>query len=216
MIKGFIFDLDGVLTDTAELHYRAWKRLADEELLPFTRADNERLRGVSRRESLNRLLKGRVIDDHTAQLWMDRKNGYYVDYLAAMTSNNLLPGVREFLLVARAAKIKIGVASSSWNARTVIDHLEIAPLLDALGDGPTVANSKPAPDLFLWVAGRLDLVTTECVVFEDASDGIDAARTAGMWSVGIGPASRVGKAHLVCNGLGELTIDAVLGLGTED
>ncbi len=214
MISGFIFDLDGVLTDTAEFHYRAWKRLADEEHIPFTRADNEQLRGVSRRESLNRLLKDRLIDEHTAQAWMKRKNGYYVGYLTTMTPNDLLPGVREFLLTARAAGIKTALASASRNARMVLDQLEIANLLDAIGDGGTVVNSKPAADLFLWVAGRLGLTPQECVIFEDAAAGVDAALTGGMWCVGIGPVSRVGGAHLVCDGLDSLTIESVLGLDT--
>lgn len=215
MISGFIFDLDGVLTDTAEFHYRAWKQLADEEQIPFTRADNEQLRGVSRRKSLNRLLNGRLIDESTAEAWMNRKNSYYVGYLSAMTPADLLPGVRAFLLSARSAGIKTALASASRNARMAVDHLGIANLLDVLGDGSTVMNSKPASDLFLWVAGRLGLKPQECVVFEDAEAGVDAALAAGMWCVGIGPEARVGKAHVVCDGLNSVSIGDVMGLDAE-
>lgn len=212
MLKGFIFDLDGVITDTAEYHYRAWKRLADEEGIPFTREDNEQLRGVSRRESLRRLLKGRDIDEKTAHLWMDRKNGYYQAFLSTMTPDDLLPGARSFLESARAAGIKVGMASASRNARPVLDSLQIAHLFDVLGDGYAVVNTKPAVDLFVWVAGGFGLPAVECVVFEDAEAGVDAALAAGMRCVGIGPAERVGKAHLVCQGLHDVTIERVLAL----
>jgi beta-phosphoglucomutase len=212
MLKGFIFDLDGVITDTAEYHYRAWKRLADEEGIPFTRQDNERLRGVSRRESLRRLLKGREIDEATAQVLMERKNEYYRAFLAGMTPEDLLPGARTFLEAARKAGIKVGLASASRNARDVITGLGIAHLFDAVGDGYAVVNTKPAADLFVWVAGALTLPTTECVVFEDAEAGVEAAHNAAMKCVGIGPRERVGQAELVCDGLHALTVNQVLSL----
>jgi len=208
----FIFDLDGVLVDTAEFHFRAWKRLADEEGLPFTREDNEALRGVSRRESLNRLLKGRPIDEATAELWMARKNDYYRSYLPGITPHDLLPGVASFLRTAHDRGIRLGVGSASRNAGVVIESLGVGSLLDALGDGHAVHNTKPAPDLFVWVAGRLDVPVSRCVVFEDAEAGIDAARAAGMHSVGIGPAPRVGHADLRCDGLHAITVDDVMVL----
>jgi beta-phosphoglucomutase len=212
MLEGFIFDLDGVVTDTAEYHYRAWKRLADEEGIPFTRQDNEALRGVSRRESLRRLLKGKEIDEATAQAWMERKNGYYRAFLSGMTPDDLLRGARAFLEAARRSDIKVGLASASRNAGDVIAGLQIGHLFDALGDGYAVVNTKPAPDLFVWVAGALGLPTTACVVFEDAEAGVQAALKAGMKCVGIGPRERVGQAHLVASGLHELTVEQVLSL----
>lgn len=172
MSIGFIFDLDGVITDTAEYHFRAWKKLADAEGIPFTREDNEALRGVSRRESLRRLLKGRPIDEATAEAWMERKNADYRALLAEMTAADLLPGAREFLEAARAAGIKVGLASASRNAPDVIASLGIASLFDVLGDGHAVARSKPAPDLFVWVAGAFGLPVSACVVFEDAEAGV--------------------------------------------
>lgn len=212
MNRGFIFDLDGVITDTAEYHYRGWKKLADEEGIPFTREDNEKLRGVSRRESLNLLLKGRPIDEATAELWMTRKNNYYREFLTEVTPDDLLPGVLTFLEAARAAEIKIGLASASRNARDVLDNLKIPHLFDVIGDGFSVKNTKPAVDLFVWVAGGLGLFYDRCVVFEDATAGVKAALRAGMKCVGIGPRKRVGKAHLICNGLHEVTVEKVLQL----
>lgn len=212
---GFIFDLDGVLTDTAEYHFRAWKRLADEEDIPFTRQDNEALRGVSRRESLTRLLKGRTIDEATAQAWMARKNSYYQAYLEQVTPDDLLPGVAAFLDATAQAGIKIGLASASRNARLVTDRLGITERFAVFGDGHTVANTKPAPDLFVWVAGGFNLPVKRCVVFEDAEAGVSAARQAGMRCVGIGPAERVGQAHLVSSGLDALNLQNVLMLVPE-
>ncbi len=195
-IRAFIFDLDGVITDTAEYHFRSWKRLADEEGIPFTRQDNEALRGVSRRESLNRMLKGRTIDEATAQAWMERKNNYYIAYLNEITPANVLPGALNLLDEARQAGIKTAIASASKNAQTVLDRLQIADRFDAVGDGYSVVNTKPAPDLFIWTAGRLGVSPGHAVVFEDAEAGIAAALTGGFWAVGIGSAE-VQKAHVV-------------------
>jgi len=212
MTIGFVFDLDGVITDTAEYHFRAWKKLADDEGIPFTREDNEALRGVSRRESLRRLLKGRPIDEATAEAWMARKNQDYRRLLAGMTPADLLPGARDFLEAARAAGVRLGLGSASRNARDVIAGLGIAALFDVLGDGFAVARSKPAPDLFVWVAGGLGLPVRSCVVFEDAEAGVEAALAAGMPCVGIGPADRVGRADLVCAGLHAITVGQAAAL----
>lgn len=206
----FIFDLDGVITDTAEYHYLAWKRLADEEGVPFTRADNDKLRGVSRRESLLILLKDRVLPEHEMELWMARKNDYYRAFLTRVSPDDLLPGVGPFLREATASGIKLGVASASKNARQVLTSLGVFDLFGAIGDGYSVSNTKPAPDLFVWVAGRLDAHPAEVVVFEDAEAGIEAARAAGMYAVGLGPVSRLGKAHLVFPGLENMHVAQIL------
>lgn len=208
-IKAFIFDLDGVITDTAEFHYLAWKRLAEEEGINFTREDNEQLRGVSRRESLNRMLKGRPIDDVTANLWMERKNEYYKEFLHQITPDHALPGVPQFLTAARNAGILIGLGSASKNARDVLERLELRNAFDAVGDGYSVVNSKPAPDLFIWVAGRLNVTPQQAVVFEDAEAGVEAALTGGFWTVGIGSAN-VQKAHLLTDGIGSLNVETVI------
>ncbi len=208
--QAFIFDLDGVLTDTAEYHFRAWKRLADEEGISFTRADNEKLRGVSRRQSLLLLLKGHPLTEVQMETWMTRKNDYYRTFLSDITPSDLLPGVSVFLAEARNQGIKLGVGSASKNAHDVLVGLGIIDLFAAIGDGFSVSNPKPAPDLFVWVAGRLGVPTPEAVVFEDAEAGIDAALAAGMYAVGIGPTNRVGKAHFVLPNLDGAKFNAVL------
>jgi beta-phosphoglucomutase len=193
--KAYIFDLDGVITDTAEYHYRGWKRLADEEGLPFTREDNEALRGVSRRRSLEILLKGRSLPEETMLEYMERKNNYYREFLHDITSADLLPGVSDFLHEAQAAGILLGIGSASKNAKDALAGLGIREMFVAVGDGYSVVNTKPAADLFVWVAGRLNLPPTQCVVFEDAEAGIEAALNGGFYAVGIGPAERIGQAH---------------------
>ena len=194
-IRAFMFDLDGVITDTAEFHYQSWKRLSEEVGIPFTRDDNEMLRGVSRRESLNRILKGRPIDEATAQEWMDRKQGYYLGFLETIKPEDALPGVRDLLNEAQGMGIKLAVASASRNARPVLEKLELISMFDAIGDGYSVVHTKPAPDLFLWTAGRLDVTPLQAIVFEDAEAGIDAALKGGFWTVGLGTAD-VSRAHV--------------------
>jgi beta-phosphoglucomutase len=210
-IEAFIFDLDGVITDTAEFHYLAWKRLADEEGLPFTREDNEQLRGVSRRESLNRLLKGKPIEEAVAQEYMERKNDYYKSYLKEIMPSHALMNVPQFLRAAKLSGVKLGIGSASKNAVDVLERLELIHMFDAIGDGFSVVNTKPAPDLFVWVAGRLNVNPAHAVVFEDAEAGVDAAIKGGFHTVGIGSETNVYAAHLKApSGLAELDVIQVL------
>lgn len=209
-ILGFIFDLDGVLTDTAEYHYRAWKRLADEIGIPFSRQENEALRGIPRRESLLLLLKGQVYPEEQLQEWMERKNNYYLEFIRQMTPADVLPGARELLEELRAAGLKTAVGSASKNAREVIERLGIAPLLDAISDGYSVTRQKPAPDLFLHAAGQFGLSPNECVVVEDAAAGIEAALAGGFWTIGLGPVERVRGAHLILPSLENVRLAELL------
>jgi beta-phosphoglucomutase len=208
-ISGFIFDLDGVITETSEFHYQSWQQLADEEGLPFTREDNEQLRGVSRRVSLMRLLKGRVFPEDKLQDMMYRKNEYYKALLHNITVDDCLPGVQDFLDDAATRGLKLGIGSASRNARPVLEKLDLIARFTVIGDGNSVVNSKPAPDLFVWVAGGLGLPVAQVVVFEDAEAGIDAAKAAGCPSVGIGTAN-INHADIVVAGLHELTVEQVL------
>ena len=212
-IRAFIFDLDGVLTDTAEYHYRAWQRLADEEGYPFNREINEQLRGVSRRRSLEIIIGDREVEPDRFEAMMARKNEYYVGMLDQITPNDLLPGALELLNELKAAGMKIALASASKNARTVIERLGITPLLDAVADGYSVERSKPAPDLFLFAARELGVDPGQCVVVEDAAAGIEAALAAGMWAVGLGPAERVGNAHVRFESLEGVRLAGLLAAG---
>jgi beta-phosphoglucomutase len=196
-VRGVIFDLDGVLTDTSEFHYLGWKQLADEEGIPFDRQANEALRGISRRESLLRMLDDRPATEEQIQEMMARKNSYYQEFIEGVTSANLLPGALELLQELWAAGVKVAIGSASKNAQTVISRLRIEDWVDAVSDGNSVEQHKPAPDLFLHAASQLGLAPEQCVVVEDAESGVKAALAAGMWAVGLGPDERVGAAHVV-------------------
>lgn len=210
MIKGFIFDLDGVLTDTAEYHYRGWKRLADELGIPFTRESNDSLRGIPRRESLMLILQGREFPEEQILEMMDRKNRYYLEFIHDITPSDLLPGARELLDEIRVAGLKSALGSASRNALEVIERLAIGDLLDAVADGNSVKLQKPAPDLFLYAAAQLRLLPSECVVVEDAASGIEAARAGGFLSVGLGPRERVAMADLILPNLEGIHLNDLL------
>ena len=196
--QAIIFDLDGVLTDTSEYHYRAWKHLADDEGIPFTREENDaHLRGVDRRGSLMYIIRGRHYSEDQIQEMMDRKNRYYTEMIKSMTPNDLVAGGRELLQEIRDAGIKIAIASASKNCRTVVEHLDIMQYLDGLADGYSVSNSKPAPDIFVYAAGLVHTPTSDCLVIEDADAGIEAAKTGGMLGLGIGPQERFHRADKV-------------------
>jgi beta-phosphoglucomutase len=209
-IRGFIFDLDGVLTDTAEHHYRAWQRLADEEGLTFTRADNEKLRGVARRESLLLILGGRAVEEARLQDMLARKNGYYLEYINEISPRDWLPGARELLEELHAAGYKTALGSASKNAPQVVAALGATGLLDAISDGNSVQRQKPAPDLFLHAAAQLGLPPAECVVVEDAAAGIEAAQAGGFRTVGLGPRRRVGAADAVFPDLAGVRVGDIL------
>lgn len=212
--RAVIFDLDGVITDTAEQHYQGWQRLADEEGLPFDRAANEALRGLSRRESLLALLGDRQVDEATLADWMARKNRYYVDSLADMTPADALPGAVELVRDAKARGLLVAIGSSSKNARLVLDKLGITGAFDAIADGDSVERAKPAPDLFLEAARLLDVAPAACIVVEDAASGVDAALAAGMIAVGVGPGDRVGHATFRFDTPADIDLDVVLGQET--
>ena len=210
MIRAFIFDLDGVITDTAEYHYRGWKRLADEEGLSFSREDNEYLRGIPRRESLMLIVKDRVYPEEKIQEMMERKNGYYLEFIKEISPRDLLPGAKELLEEIHAAGLKNALGSASRNAGEVIERLGIRSLFDAISDGHSVERQKPAPDLFLHAAQQLNLSPAECVVVEDAGAGIEAARAGGFRSVGLGPPERVGKADAIFPNLSGVHLNDLL------
>jgi beta-phosphoglucomutase len=209
--QAILFDLDGVLTDTSEYHYRAWKRLADEEGIPFTHEENDaHLRGVGRHESLMYILKGRKVTEEQIQEMMDRKNRYYTDMIKSMTPADLVPGGRQLLQSIRDAGIKVAVASASKNCRTVLERLDIVNALDGIADGYSVVNTKPAPDLFVYAAGLTATPTSACLGVEDADAGIEAIKNAGMQALGIGPQDRFHRADKVMPTLANVRLQALL------
>ena len=210
ILKAFIFDLDGVITDTAEFHYQAWKRLADEEGIPFTRKDNEELRGVSRERSLELLLGGREYTAEEKKLLMERKNQYYQELIATITPDDLLPGAADLIKNLKENGYKLAVASASKNAKTVIKNLGLVEAFDHISDGYSVEKGKPAPDLFLFTADKMGVLPESCAVFEDARSGIKAAQAANMLAIGIGPVDRVGAADYVYDTIADVDLNEIL------
>lgn len=199
LIKACIFDLDGVIVDTARYHYLAWKRLAEELGVPFTEADNERLKGVSRVRSMEIILElgGITLSQLEKEKLANKKNTWFVDYVERMVPDEIYPGVKQLLRNLKAKGIKIGLASSSKNAQTVIQLLHIKNEFDAVVDGTMITHSKPDPEIFLLAAQKLQVDPSACLVFEDAEAGVEAALAAGMKCVGIGSPTLLGKANKV-------------------
>lgn len=211
---GVIFDLDGVLTDTAELHFQSWREVTAELGIRFDRAANEALRGLGRMESLRIVLGSRweSTPADLRQIVADRKNDYYLRRVAMLSPAELLPGISALLPALRTAGAALAVASSSKNARVVLDRLGIAATFDAIIDGNDAPRSKPDPQVFLAAAAALQLAPVQCVVVEDAEAGVAGARAAGMRVIGVGPHERVGGADAVVATTGLLTADRVLSL----
>ena len=191
-IKAVLFDLDGVIVFTDKYHYEAWKRLADEEGWTFDKQINEKLRGISRLESLQVILDHNNVElTHEQKLeFVDRKNGYYVDYLSGINQSDLYPGAVEFVKELRAKGTKLAICSSSRNATMVLDRLGLTPLFDAIVTGADIKRTKPDPEIFSLTAERLGIHPVNCLVFEDAEAGIAGARAAHMKSIGVGAQTR--------------------------
>lgn len=210
--RAAIFDLDGVLADSATAHYTAWRRLAHELGIGFTPHDNEALKGVDRMGSLRHIL---ALGDQTrpeAEMLAlaTRKNGYYLEAIAHLSPADLLPGARALVDAARAAGLGCAVASASRNAPLLLDRLGIAPLFDFIADAGVIARGKPAPDIFLACADALGVLPGECIGFEDALAGIEAIRAAGMYAVGIGDPAVLGEADIVYPTTAAVDLEALL------
>ncbi len=190
MIKAVIFDLDGVIVSTDNCHYLAWKKMADEEGIYFDRTINERLRGVSRMESLEIILekaKKSYTDEEKVTL-ATRKNGYYVEYIQGLTPNDILPGVMATLETLKANGIKIAIGSSSKNTPIILKQIGLLGYFDAVSDGNNIKNSKPDPEVFVKAADMLHMPYESCLVVEDADAGIVAGKAAGMKTLAVGAA----------------------------
>ncbi len=199
-LDAIIFDLDGVLTDTAEAHFRAWKRLADTIDVPFDHAANEQLKGIDRMGSLDRIIGDRPgFDAGERTRFAALKNGWYLEEIAGFTPADLFPGARDVLEEARAAGLKIALASASRNAPLLLERLGIAALFDAIADPAAVAA---APDIFLAAARAVGAAPARCLGVEDAEAGIVAIRAAGMASLGIGSPAVLAEADRVIAAIG--------------
>lgn len=208
-IEACIFDLDGVIVDTAKYHFIAWRALAEELGFIFTEEDNERLKGVSRMQSLDILLGiGRKQFSEKEKLAMaQRKNRLYVSYIEKMTAHEILPGVREFLFELRSKSIKVALGSASKNSPIILERIQLWGMFDAVVDGNSVSQAKPNPEVFLKGAEWLRVQPKYCVVFEDAIAGIEAARNANMYCIGIGEPQILGMADLVIPGFDGFTFE---------
>lgn len=211
-LQALIFDLDGVIADTAGYHFESWQQLAAEEGLAFDWQLNERLRSLSRRASLEIILaeNGRTIDEAQMADLLARKNHAYLRLIGQMDARALLPGVAALITEAKAAGMKLAVASASRNAVTVLQRTGVHDAFDAVVDSTSGLPSKPAPDLLLRAAQELGVAPGRCAVLEDAAVGIDAALAAGMWTVGLGPPGRTGRAHVHLDSLRDISLATML------
>ena len=207
LIKAAIFDLDGVIVDTAHYHYMAWKQLAATLGIDLTIEDNERLKGVSRMHSLEIVLEigGVSLSEAEKEKLADKKNGWFVDLIEKMSPDEIFPGVTDLIESIRRKGVRVGLASSSKNAPRVLELLHIRDQFDVIIDGTMITHSKPDPEIFLLAASRLDLDPTDCLVFEDAEAGVEAAIRAGMKCVGVGNVAQLGKANVVIAKTGDFT-----------
>lgn len=206
IFKCVIFDLDGVLVDTAEFHYLAWKSIADELNVPFDRKKNDRLRGVPRMRSLEIVIEDMKEKPADLESLAARKNALYVEMISRITPSDLLPGVKDLLENLKQNNVKIALGSSSKNARPVLKNLQIEHYFDAIVDGYGFVHAKPAPDIFLNGAKLLGMPPEDCVVVEDAQSGIEAARAAGMFAVGMAGAEKLEGADILVRNAGEIPL----------
>lgn len=204
-----IFDLDGVIVDTAKYHFLAWKKLADQIGIIFTENDNERLKGVSRMDSLEIILEigDRKLNNKLKHDYATLKNNWYVNYISRMTPDDILPGCLEFINELRNAGILVAIGSASKNTPMILERVGIKELFNAVADGNIVSNAKPDPEVFIKAAKMVGIEPGNCVVFEDAVAGVQAALNAGMMCIGIGSSRILSEAHYVVSGLNEMNLE---------
>lgn len=213
-LQAFIFDLDGVITDTAEYHYLAWKTLGEELGIPFTREFNEELKGVSRMDSLEKILAlgGRQGDFTGAEkeALATKKNEHYVRLIANISPADILPGIKELLAEIKEKGYKLGLASVSKNAFAVMDSLGLKQEFDVIVDAATIAKGKPDPEIFLTAAKLLNVEPSACIGIEDAAAGVDSIKDAGMFAVGVGSEESLAKADIIYPSTKELSYEGIL------
>ena len=213
MLKAYIFDLDGVLTETSEQHYKAWKKMAEEINIEIDETFNESLKGISREESLNKILKHgnqeTWYSGFEKQQMMDKKNNYYLEQISKFDKSNLFEGTEALLKKLKAKNMKIGLGSASKNAPLLIKKLGIEEYIDYIVNPAKVERGKPFPDIFLEAANKFLIPAINCVGVEDAKSGIEAINSAGMMSVGIGHKRTLYRADLVYKTIKDVNIDEI-------
>lgn len=217
-INAFLFDLDGVLVDTARFHYRGWRRLAQSLGFDITPQQNEELKGVSRMDSLDRILDwgGLTRSEEEKHLLAAQKNDWYVDMISQMTPADVLPGVIDLLQELQMRQIRIGLGSASKNAPFILQCTGLDNFIEAVVDGSMVTRGKPDPEVFLAGARMLNTMPAACVVVEDAEMGLQAARRGGMFPVGIGQVEDLPSAACHFSSVASLDLDLVLLLAQTD
>lgn len=211
-LEACLFDLDGVIVDTAKYHFTAWQRLAEELGVAFDHSDNDQLKGVSRVDSLEYILrKGDLdLDNDTKVRLMDRKNAWYLEQVDGMAPDELFPGIVAFLDELRAAGVGVALGSSSRNARLILERCGITDRFDAVVDGNSITFSKPDPEVFLKGAAALKAAPANTVVFEDALSGVDAALNGGFRVVGVGAEGTLPKSDFMLQGFDGFTMDKLV------
>lgn len=217
MIRALIFDLDGVLANTVSIHYQAWKQLAERYDIPFSQDDIDRFRGIQRRDFVVELFSPKLLTRVEIETYANLKNTFYLEGIQQASSEELIvPHAVELLRHAKRLGLKIGVASSSSNAVSTLNRIGLYDLIDVVADGNTVIRSKPAPDIFLWTAGGLQVRPTEVVVFEDAIAGITGAIIAGMFAVGVDKTEDLEGAHIVFSNLAAIQLEELLTVASHN
>jgi beta-phosphoglucomutase len=212
MIKGFLFDLDGVIVETAIFHYQAWRKMANDLGFDISEEFNEGLKGISRMDSLSLILEhGNIVLTESEKMdWATKKNEHNLTLVSKMTANDILPGVKEFFTQIKQTNIKIALGSVSKNAQMILEAVGLINYFDVIIDGTKISQGKPNPEVFLKGAAELGLSTDECLVFEDAVAGVEAGKNAGMKVVGIGNAEVLTKADIVYSGFDKFDLSQLL------
>ncbi len=211
-IKACLFDLDGVICDTAKYHYLGWKRLANELGFDITHEFNETLKGVNRMDSLDRILEfGNIpMAEEDRISWAAKKNEWYLEYVQEMKPTEILPGVLKVFEDIKAKKIKICLGSASKNAKLILELLQITHYFDDIIDGTMVVKGKPNPEVFQKGAEACGVKPRECIVFEDALEGVKAGQAAGCFTVGIGDMKTLKKADMVISSFEDISFQEIL------
>jgi beta-phosphoglucomutase len=212
MISAFVFDLDGVIVDTAKHHFTAWKMIANQLGVELNTEDNENLKGVSRRDSLTRILGNKIIPENLFNHYLHMKNDIYIELIDSLGVDDVLPGVKGFIDQAKSKGIKIAIGSSSANAKKILKKAELLDTFDVIVDGTDIKRSKPNPEVFLMASSKLNVDPVHCLVFEDAVSGIEAALNANMKCVGVGCQGALSAAHYTISGFEEINVDGITSI----